>query len=173
MAEDRPLFDPSEFPPVARNATGGIALAPLNYPLWTEHKAALILRYLRYFVYITKHGTYIDGFAGPQNELPGMWAAKLVVESEPRRLRHFHLVELDEKKVPALNILKAEADAVATRPKRSINVYQGDFNVVVDRILGAGSIGAKEATFCLLDQRTFECHWKTLETLARYKPVWD
>jgi hypothetical protein len=27
----------------------------------------------------------------------------------------------------------------------------------------------KEATFCLLDQRTFECHWATLQKLAEYK----
>jgi three-Cys-motif partner protein len=168
--EDGWLFDPSEFPPVARNASGGVALAPLNHPLWTEHKAALILRYLRYFVYITKHGTYIDGFAGSQNDLPGMWAAQLVIESEPRRLRHFHLVELDKEKIPALNALKAKADAI-TSPKRSIDIYQGDFNVVVDKILEAGTITPKEATFCLLDQRTFECHWATLEKLARYKPA--
>ena len=27
----------------------------------------------------------------------------------------------------------------------------------------------KEATFCLLDQRTFECHWNTVKKLAAYK----
>jgi len=48
--------------------------------LWTENKAQLIERYLLYFVYITKHGTYIDGFAGPQREdQPEAWAAKLVL----------------------------------------------------------------------------------------------
>ena len=30
-------------------------------------------------------------------------------------------------------------------------------------------ISKKEATFCLLDQRTFECHWKTVEALSAYK----
>jgi hypothetical protein len=39
-------------------------IAPSN-PVWTENKAQFIMRYLRYFVYITKHGTYIDGFSGP------------------------------------------------------------------------------------------------------------
>jgi len=33
---------------------------PLD-PIWTKNKAKLIERYLLYFVYITKHGTYIDG----------------------------------------------------------------------------------------------------------------
>ena len=38
----------------------------IQYPVWTERKAKLIQQYLYYFVLITKHGTYIDGFAGPQ-----------------------------------------------------------------------------------------------------------
>jgi three-Cys-motif partner protein len=39
----------------------------------------------------------------------------------------------------------------------------------VDRILEAGTLSEKEATFCLFDQRTFECEWDTVEKLARYK----
>ena len=67
-------------------------IAPLRRPVWTENKAKLIERYLYYFVLITKHGNYIDGFAGPQQpEHPEMWAAKLVLESEPKWLRHFYL----------------------------------------------------------------------------------
>ena len=34
--------------------------------IWSDHKARFIQQYLRYFVQITKHGTYIDGFSGPQ-----------------------------------------------------------------------------------------------------------
>ncbi len=49
---------------------------------WTENKAKLIERYLFYFVLVTKHGTYIDGFAGPQG-VPQNWAAQLVLETEP------------------------------------------------------------------------------------------
>src|SRR5262252_5416945 len=56
-------------------------------PIWTENKAKLIERYLYYFVLVTKHGTYIDGFAGPQNpKNQGSWAAKLVLESKPQLL---------------------------------------------------------------------------------------
>src|SRR5687767_5974460 len=67
----------------------------LQHPYWSDNKAALIERYLRYFVYITKHGTYIDGFAGPQApEKTKAWSAKAVLESEPRRLRHFYLFDL-------------------------------------------------------------------------------
>ena len=52
---------------------------------------------------------------------------------------------------------------------RNIHIYHGDFNAKVDEILGGGTISEKEATFCLLDQRTFECQWKTIEKLAAYK----
>ena len=69
-----PLFDPSDLPPACAK-TGGHMIKPLPYPLWTKHKATLIARYLYYFVLITKHGTYIDGFSGPQKKnricLPG------------------------------------------------------------------------------------------------------
>jgi three-Cys-motif partner protein len=41
--------------------------------------------------------------------------------------------------------------------------------VNVAKILKPEKISQKQATFCLLDQRTFECHWKTVKTLAEYK----
>ena len=170
MEEDQPLFDPSDLPP-ARAKTGDHMFKPLKYPLWTEHKATLIARYLYYFVLITKHGTYIDGFAGPQNSHREMWAAKLVIEWKPRWLRHFHFVEIDGKKIAALEALKAAEDAAPARTRRSVDIYYGDFNTEIDRILSAGSIKPKEAAFCLLDQHTFECHWKSLERLAAYKPT--
>jgi len=76
-------------------------------PIWTEHKAKLIERYLYYFVMITHHGIYIDGFAGPQEpDEPEMWAAKLVLESEPRWLRRFYLCEMKPSSVTALEALR-------------------------------------------------------------------
>jgi len=36
-------------------------------------------------------------------------------------------------------------------------------------LLASGQIGEAEATFCLLDQRTFECRWSTLEALAKHQ----
>lgn len=127
----------------------------------------MIARYLYYFVLITKHGTYIDGFAGPQrSEKPDMWAAKLVLESEPRWLRNIFLCDNDPVQVERLRNL------VAVQPqdeKRKIVVLDGDFNDRVHDVLGSGSITGKEATFCLLDQRTFECNWATLEALAAHK----
>ena len=144
---------------------------PLRHPIWTENKARLIERYLYYFVLITKHGTYIDGFAGPQEaEKPEMWAAKLVLESEPKRLRHLHFYDIDANQEAALNDLKqSQPSRKAKEPKREIEVYGGDFNHLIHELLNSGKIREKEACFCLLDQRTFECHWSSLEALARYK----
>ncbi len=140
---------------------------PLRHPIWTEYKARLIERYLYYFVLITKHGTYIDGFAGPQE--PGrdeMWAASLVLNSEPRWLGNFFLFDRDPEAVQQLKDLRTRQPA---KPKRHIGVHSGDFNEEIPRILRAGEIKRKEATFCLLDQRTFECKWSTLNVLAEYK----
>jgi three-Cys-motif partner protein len=39
----------------------------------------------------------------------------------------------------------------------------------IHEVLRSGCIKQKEATFCLLDQRTFECHWSTLKVLSQYK----
>jgi len=80
---------------------------PLRHPIWTEYKARLIERYLYYFVLITKHGTYIDGFAGPQE--PGrdeMWAASLVLNSEPRWLGNFFLFDRDPEAVQQLTPIR-------------------------------------------------------------------
>src|SRR5271168_1463509 len=62
----------------------------LRYPLWTQNKARLIQAYLQLFEYITHHGTYIDGFAAPQEyDHPDMWAAKLVLEMMPKWFHDF------------------------------------------------------------------------------------
>lgn len=133
-------------------------------PLWTENKAKLIAEYIYLFVQVTKHGTYIDGFAGPQEpDAPDTWAAKLVVDREPKWLRHFHLFDRGRKQIAALEALKA------ANADRDITVYKGDSNVRILELLNGGAITEKEATFCLLDQRTFECHWSTVAALARYK----
>lgn len=145
-----------------------VRLARIEHPVWTENKAKLIERYLYYFVMITHHGTYIDGFSGPQwSGKPSMWAARLVLQSKPKWLRHFYLYEIDKKKAILLEKLKANRRSLATG--RTIHVYRGDFNSKVRGLLRSDRIGQQEATFCLLDQQTFECHWKTLVELARYK----
>jgi three-Cys-motif partner protein len=159
--EQRTLF---ELPPVTAAEP---QLKQLPHPIWTENKAKLIAKYIHLFLMITKHGTYIDGFAGPQQpEKPEMWAAKLVLDVEPKWLRHFYLFEKRKAGCDLLKYLKASHVGPA---EREVEVFCGDFNEEIDKLLNSGRIGQKEATFCLLDQRTFECHWKTVEKLARYK----
>lgn len=160
-------FDIPESPPVEPQ------VSPIHERVWTENKAKLIERYLYYFVLITKHGTYIDGFAGPQYEdKANSWAAKLVLESEPRRLRHFHLYDVNKNQFRQLEILRDSQpppNKEQNEPRRTIHVTRGDFNILVTNLLKSASIRRKEATFCLLDQRTFECHWSTVRALAEYK----
>lgn len=137
-------------------------------PVWTRNKARLIERYLNLFVMITRHGVYIDGFAGPQR--PGdddAWAAKLVLESQPPRLRNFLLVDANRSRVSALHGLKAKQPMIRDR---TIDIWHGDFNSLVDEILAASPIKERTASFCLLDQRTFECHWETVQKISEYKP---
>jgi three-Cys-motif partner protein len=160
------LFHPSEFPlddlPVEP------AVKQFDRPVCTSNKAQLIMRYLRYFVLITKHGTYIDGFAGPQvGHVCDSWAARLVLDSEPKWMRNFHLCDKKRSQVRLLNELK---DAQSPcEYNRTVKIYEGDFNVKIDEILMSGGVTEKEATFALLDQRTFECRWSTVEKIAHFK----
>jgi three-Cys-motif partner protein len=138
----------------------------LRFPLWTQNKARLIQEYLRLFEFITHHGTYIDGFAAPQESAhEDMWAAKLVLEIEPKWFREFWLCDIDPPGIERLRKLKAEHEAA----KRIIEVVPGDFNETVQSIFDAGTIGEKTATFALLDQRTFECEWRTVIALSKHK----
>lgn len=101
MSQDL-LFD---LPPSSGRKTP--RFAGLRHPLWTENKAKLVAEYLRLFVQITKHGCYIDGFAGPkQAALPDTWAAELVLRHEPRFLTDFFLCDISFAKIGALSSLK-------------------------------------------------------------------
>jgi three-Cys-motif partner protein len=150
-----------------------VAVKQSDRPVWTDNKAHFIMSYLRYFVLLTKHGTYIDGFAGPQEECEtDAWSAKRVLASEPQWIKHFHLCDQSKAQIGRLEELKAAqplTDKKGRKLYRKINIYKGDFNTAIDDILANGKISHKQATFCLLDQRTFECQWQTVEKLARHK----
>jgi three-Cys-motif partner protein len=142
-------------------------------PIWTENKAKLIEKYLHQFIFVTHHGAYIDGFAGPQRpDNPEMWSAKLVFEITPRWLRKFYLYDIDKEKVALLEDLKNSQpapDKEKREPNRIIRVAQGDGNALIRALLKSNEIRQKEATFCLLDQRNIECEWSTLAALSGYK----
>lgn len=138
----------------------------LRYPLWSYNKARLIQAYLQLFLFITKHGTYIDGFSAPQSpDHPETWSAKLVLEMTPKWLRDFWLCDVSAPGIAALNALAEEHRS----QKRRVTVLDGDFNLRVHDILKSGQITEKTATFALLDQRTFECEWSTVQALSQHK----
>jgi three-Cys-motif partner protein len=144
-----------------------------GYPVWSKNKSLLIERYLYYFVMVTRHGCYIDGFAGPQRDNEkDLWSAKRVLERRPKWLKTFVLCDLKPKQIRHLQELKdAQPPRGPNEPKRTIAVLEGDFNQTVDEALDASKIkGKKIAAFCLLDQRTFECHWSTVAKVAAYRP---
>lgn len=162
MPEQHELFE--DLPPTERQP---LLFSQIKTPVWTENKAKLIAKYLYYFVLITKHGAYIDGFAAPKEPaIKGSWAAELVLSSEPKFLRDFFLCELEADRARYLHDLVASQPA---KPKRNVSVLVGDFNTRVHDVLASGFITDKKATFCLLDQYAFECHWSTLQALAGHK----
>jgi three-Cys-motif partner protein len=101
-----------------------------------------------------------------------MWAAKLVLESRPRWFRKFFLFELNSDSVALLNQLKESQpprDKAKKEPKRTIEIYAGDFNVNIHKVLADNPVGDNEASFCLLDQRTRECDWESVQAVATHK----
>ena len=141
-------------------------------PIWTQNKARLIERYLYYFLMVTKHGTYIDGFAGPQEETTDTanWSAKLIVQLRPAWLRHIWLFEHDTEQVGRIQeMMNHQPRTPLGRRQRDIRIIPGDVNVELPRFLELHPLKSKEASFCLLDQRTFECKWSTVEAVARHK----
>ncbi|MCY1705251.1 three-Cys-motif partner protein TcmP [Pannonibacter sp. SL95] len=163
MGETIEMFEelPVQHPPHSISQSGLGAV-------WTQHKAQLIAKYIYLFTIITRHGAYIDGFAGPKRkELQDSWSAELVINTEPRRLREIFLCDIDPAKISALNSLVAQQGDQA---ERHYQVLSGDFNECIVQILGSGRIKDKTATFCLIDQFSLQCHWKTLEAIAGHKP---
>lgn len=146
-----------------------VEIGSLPSPIWTETKAKLISDYLRFFLFITRHGTYIDGFSGPQyRDATDAWAAKLVVEMTPKWLRDFYLCELNKA---SFEQLQEMLDSQETIRGRTLSSHCGDFNEWVNDVLRSKGVTDSKATFALLDQRSCECHWATVEKLANYKKV--
>jgi three-Cys-motif partner protein len=162
MKGDQQMFTP---PPEVKPETRRSKPAS-SRKLWTRDKASLIERYIYGFVMVAKHGTYIDGFAGWQH--PGVhetWAAYRVLELEPRWMKRFLLFDNDPKTILPLEELRSKHN----KDGRQVKVFEQDFNEGVSRILIPEYVPPAHATFCLIDQRTFECHWDTVAALANYK----
>lgn len=153
-----------DMPAEARPRRSLTAVELKREPSWTIDESELVPDYVRLFLYVTKHGAFLDLCAGPQYvQRPDLWIAKRVLELEPKWLRDFHFCEVDQRKIAMLNQLRD------CHPDRSITVYPEDLNSAIHKILRPGVLGFREATFCLVDQHTFECRWETLEAIAAYK----
>ena len=156
---------------------GGVADAQLTFSpahrvLWTKTKARLIEAYIRLFLLVTRHGVYLDAFAGPQNiDHPDKWAAKLVANLQPDYLNHMFLCDFDGEKSALIEGMLAELPPLRSQRKRRTkhHVFHGDCNKWIDEVLESGAIKPATAVFCLLDQRTHEAHWSTVHKLATFK----
>ena len=134
-------------------------------PLWTAEKASLIDEYIHLFLLVTKHGVYVDLFAGPQRvDDTESWAVRRVLERRTEGNPSIHHYAVCDKDL-------AQADRLRElgRHHPSFRVYAGDVNEEIQTILREAPIGSKTACFCLIDQRTFECHWATVEAVAQHK----
>lgn len=102
-----------------------------------------------------------------------MWAAKLVLGLQPYRIRYVHLYDNSARQIAQLQMMKKdhlrEMRVNDPQMKRTIRVTRGDFNQEVLNLAHLRTIRPNQATFCLLDQRTRECDWNTVEVLANYK----
>ncbi|WP_342592280.1 three-Cys-motif partner protein TcmP [Oceaniglobus trochenteri] len=129
-------------------------------------KSKLIAGYLAKYQFVTKGGLYIDGFAAPQKrDDETAWTARRVLEINPPRIRRLWLCDNDPKGLLQLRRLKA---AHHRKPAfRHVSIMEGDFNETVKTILMAGRMYKRTPVFALLDQRTAECHWSTVQLLAR------
>ena len=158
------LFGP--VPPEAKPEKKPATPVELSGRLWTGQKSRLIAEYLHRFLYVTKSGTYLDLFAGPQSETyDDDWSIKRVVErrDEGPNLGYFAACDNSPEQIKRLERLR---DTYADRPF-TFNIYHGDANVQVNRMLRDAPTGLP--SFCLIDQRTFECDWATVKTVAEYK----
>ena len=162
MSPEHDLFGPVPAQPPKKKKK---ATQELTGHLWTEQKSVLIAEYLHRFLIVTRSGAYLDLFAGPQDERYGDdWSIKRVIERRQNGLTfsHFAGCDLDTEQVKLLERLKA---VNANRPLEFL-IYKGDANVQVHKMLADAP---DLPIFCLIDQRTLECHWETVQTVARHK----
>ena len=161
MATQSDLFDLG--PPRPRRSPQK-PLSEIGAPLWTADKSRLIDEYIHHFLLVTKHGIYLDLFAGPQRPNdPENWSVRRVLRRRTAgpAIRHYAVCDKNPRQVRRLQDLG--------RSHSSFHVYEGDANERVHAMLREAPITPKTACFCLIDQRTFQCHWATVRAVAQRK----
>ena len=141
-------------------------LKPTEGHLWTASKSKLIEEYIHRFLLVTRHGAYLDLFAGPQSEtFNNDWSVKRVLERRSREnpsLRYYAVCDVNPDQIAHLETL---AHLHSDKPHQ-FKIYNGDANEQIDAILDDLP---DMPTFCLIDQRTLECRWETVRKIASHK----
>jgi len=145
-------------------------ISPIGSSLATSQKSRLIAEYLRLFVYITKSGYYLDLFSGPQDESIQSedWSFRRVVAAQPpnRCLNGYFLFEQDPDQFQRVESLNSSLNSAL---QGRVHLFPGDCNLEIGKILRPEILSTSKPAFALLDQRTMECNWRTVEALADYK----
>jgi len=165
LASDHDLF--GEVPPQSRPKKRKPVVQGVP-ALWTAQKSTLICEYLHLFLLLAKSGVYIDLFAGPQREKDKeYWTIKKVMERRTKgpTFKYFAACDLDPKQVARLQMLKEQQK----NQPFDFEIYEGDANTRIEKMLQVAPIGAKIPCFCLIDQRTLECDWATVRRISEFK----
>jgi len=92
------------------------------------------------------------------------------MQNRPAWLRNYYLFDKDPIQFKHLKVLRK--NYLITHKDdghRTVKVIAGDCNRRLPQFLLANPIKEKEATFCLLDQRSTECSWATVQFIASHK----
>lgn len=147
----------ADFGPGGKASPTPMAQAPRS-PLWTADKAALVASYIHHFLFVTKRGVYFDLFAAPQASQED-WCVRQVLESRTKEapaITYYATCDIDPHGVAAL-------EQLAQSSKVPFRVYEDDANEKIHQMLCDAPVSANMPCFCLIDQRTFQCKWSTVE----------
>ena len=141
---------------------------------WTRGKLGILSKYLDAFTTAGKNKSkefiYLDLFAGQtenierlsEEEFAGSTKIALEIENPPfTRLRFFEKEHFEEL-----------AESLSTYKDRNFKVVPGDCNENISEVLEGLSGCNRAPTFAFIDPNGPDCHWSTLEALARFgKPA--
>ena len=124
----------------------------IEAPLWTIDKSRLIDEYIHHFLLVTKHGVYLDLFAGPQHATDAEnWSVRRVLERRTEgnpSIRHYAVCDIKRKQADRLRNLG--------RNHPSFRVYEGDANERVHEMLEGAPITGLDDTGAIYAQVTQE-----------------
>lgn len=160
--EDGVTYDDFEMSSDDQHSFGGV---------WTRIKLEALGKYLVAFnTALSKHSftrLYIDAFAGTGRCDIKVDGEKQTIDGSARRalatnpsFHKFYFIELNRRKLAALNALGAEY------PDKTIEVIQSDANVALKTLCGQFP-WRNERAVLFLDPFGMHVEWSTLETIAK------